>query len=120
MFYSRKRVNTYTCMAKIWLLTTLKDYLFSIVFGGVALFWFVSKLFSCIKNRRSARLASDIYGEVKQTLQTNGASFAGLSERDIMGKYLRRTPGKDGLKRDESTFRNTIWPLLQQQRKNDR
>ena len=69
--------------------------------------------------RRAAKLARDLYGDVKSDLQRSGQGFAGLSKNDIMRRFTGMPRMSDNLKRDEQTFRNTVWPLLEAQRKAD-
>jgi len=37
----------------------------------------------------------------------------GLSESDMLRKYLALPKNKDGLPRDELSFRESVWPLLE-------
>ena len=119
-FYARESISTYTCMFKIWIYHLLKEYLVSmLVFMAVSAF-IVYKLRACVMNRRAGKLARDLFNDVKGNLEKNGQSFAGLSKNDIMRMYMGMPKISDNLKRDEHTFRNTVWPLVEYQRKNDR
>ena len=98
----------------------IKDWLLTIILFLAISAFIASKIRSLFINRRTYKLAQDLYGDVKSDLQRSGPSFA-LSKNDIMRKFLDMPKiSSDNLRRDENTFRNTMWPLLEGIRKSDR
>jgi hypothetical protein len=57
---------------------------------------------------------------VKGDLQKNVGSFAGISQSDILMKYLQLQKRDDGLARTEDTFYKKVWPQMEEQRKRDK
>ena len=98
----------------------IKDWLLTIIFFLIVSVFIVYKIRSIMINRRTQKLAQDLYGDVKSDLENSGPNFA-LSKNDIMRKFLDMPKiSSDKLKRDEQTFSSTMWPLLEGIRKNDR
>ena len=44
----------------------------------------------------------------------------GLSESDILRKYLAYPRKNDPLSRDETAFRNSVWPIMESLRRSDK
>lgn len=68
--------------------------------------WLFAKIRSCLKARELQRVSRSFYGDIKESLNaTKGTAFGGgLSQADILRKYMALPNMKDGLKRDEKTF----------------
>ena len=115
-FYSKGSIKPLKCQLMLF----IKDWIFTIILFFVISAFIASKIRSMMVNRRTQKLARDLYGEIKSDLERSGPSFA-LSKNDIMRKYCDMPKiSSDNLNRDERTFRNTMWPLLEGIRKGDR
>jgi len=53
-------------------------------------------------------------------LQNVYGGVSGLSQTDILRRYISTPRGKDKLKRDENSFYKKVWPMLEQLRKKDK
>lgn len=70
------------------------------------------------KRRNETKFLNGFYETLKQELM---GSSKGLTESDILQKFLSDSSVKsDDLRRDEYTFRQTVWPKLEDMRKKDK
>ena len=118
--YSEKPIYTFWCQVKM----TIRENLINIVFAFSVVFGIYSQLQKFIRNRRYNNLAQSLYSDIlKELKDLNGnlsGTITGLSEKDILRRYMSMDSASDGLARDESTFNGLIWPLLKQIRKKDK
>ena len=94
----------------------LREYIFGIIVTTAVMGFILMKIMQCLRNRRIYSLARSIYNEVKTNLVENPN---GLSESDILRKYLAYPRKNDPLVRDETTFRHSVWPILEGLRRKD-
>ena len=109
-FFAKEESLTLECQAKLF----LKDNMLLLI--GLAVFFSFGtyKIRSWMYNRHIQGLSRDLYQSLKQDLQGVGQSVKGLSEKDMLQKFLRLpTTSGDRIKRDESTFSALIMPTLE-------
>lgn len=94
----------------------LREYIFGIIVTTAVMGFILMKIMQCLRNRRIYSLARSIYNEVKTNLVENPN---GLSESDILRKYLAYPRKNDPLVRDETAFRHSVWPILEGLRRKD-
>ena len=116
IFYSKTAKLSLWCQGLLF----IYEYAVAICLTTAVTGFVVWKMKQCIYGRRAAKLAGELYKEVKADLQNSGPNFAGLSKTDIMRKYLSVPRINDQLKRDEQTFRSTVWPMIESARKADK
>ncbi len=61
-----------------------------------------------------------LFQSVKTELQNKVGTLTGISQSDMMHRYLRMDKADDLLKRDEATFYSKVWPELENMRKRDK
>ena len=120
LFYSEGTRKDYGCIVKqfMW------RHLWKIIVVGAVVGWVYNKIKSFLIRRAVKGISRDFYRDVKETiLATKVSPFGksvGLSQQDILRKYLQMPKMKDGLKRDEKTFLTHIWPTLNEYRQQDK
>ena len=116
VFFAKEPTYSLKCQA----LLLVYEYAIAICIFTSVMGYCGWKLRQCFWNRRAAKLAGDLYRDVKADLQSSGPSFSGLSRNDIMRKFLSAPRINDKLQRDEKTFLSTVWPMIEQARKADK
>ena len=118
--YSETPIYTLWCQVKM----TIRENLINIVLAFSVIFGTYSQLQKFIRNRKHNNLAQTLYSDVLKELKHLNSNLSGtitgLSEKDILRRYMSMEPASDGLARDEATFNSQIWPLLKQIRKKDK
>ena len=69
------------------------------------------KIRSWQADRRVRSVSSNLFKSLKTDLQAKGRGLAGISENDMLQKYMS-LPVTKGVKQDEDTFASKILPAL--------
>ena len=78
--------------------------------------WLYVQVNNFFSSRRYKSLSADLYKEILHDLRNLHGGVSGISQNDMLRKYMDWPPSSDGLPRDEHAFHKHIWPLLEQQR----
>ena len=102
------------CRAKLYMLDLLREYLLAIVGFTVLAGAAFAQFRRCMYGRRVSGLSNELYSALKSDLAGMGRSVQGVSERDMLNKYLALPQGRgDRVARDEGTFTREILPNLE-------
>jgi len=84
----------------------LGDNIFSIIVVTGLGTWIWRAISRSCRQRKVSKISRELYDDVKRSLKNVGHGVSGLSESDILRKYLAfpRLNEDSGLQRDESTF----------------
>lgn len=104
VFFANTARKSIGCIVKHFILR----HLFEFVAGAAAIILLTTQIRGWLKRRETQRVSRAFYGDVKESLKSmQGSAFgraAGLSQADLLRKYLSMPQMKDCLKRDEKTF----------------
>jgi hypothetical protein len=67
-------------------------------------------VYTFIRNRKQRKTIETLFKLVKSDLKNKVGTLTGLSQSDILQKYLQMEKGDDGLARNENTFNQKVWP----------
>eukprot|EP00347_Sterkiella_histriomuscorum_P007620 403348215 len=106
-------LNSNTGKIKISQLSFVENQIFDINWDPVYMYQFA-------RNRKQKKLVDLLFKQVKRDLQNTVGTISGLSQTDILQRYLQIEKQGDKLSRNENTFNNTVWPELEKKRKGDK
>lgn len=112
LFYSSDPVYSFACQIKL----KLRENLLLIVGTIVSITWLYVQIKNFFSHRRYKALSSELYKDILGDLKNMHGGVSGLSQNDMLRKYMDLPPSSDGLSRDEAAFHKYVWPLLEQQR----
>jgi len=79
------------------------------------------KIKQCVRNYRINKLSRQLYQDVLGDLKNLSGGVNGLSQNDILRKYMEMPlTFNDGLRRDEDAFNKHIWPRIDARRVADK
>ena len=79
----------------------------------VSYLWYRIK--SIFNSFKYGKISNQLYEEVVQDLKQFGGRTSGLSQNDILRKFLNS--GYQGIAKDEYTFNQIVWPNIESIRK---
>ena len=65
-------------------------------------------------------LVNSLYSNIKDEMHNMTGVTSGISQSDMLRRYLGMKSAGEGLRRDEMTFYREVWPKLEGLRKRDR
>lgn len=90
-----------------------RDNMLHILAGLALTVFLVRKVYNYLYNRQARKISGTLYAALKAELESKGPGMHGVSERDMLARYLSLPEIKgDKVKRDEQTFSSLILPNL--------
>ena len=112
--YSPTPTFTWKCL----LIQTIKENLLFLVGAFLSATTIYVKVRQWRASCRYGRITKELYGEILSDLKQFGGRTQGLTQNDILRKFLNGQ--YPGVKLDEYTFNTSIWPQLEALRKKDK